>query len=93
MTLCTGPITTRTPAGYRAKTETRRRLAINIHKARVAKGWRREDLSKAMDAEATCAHHWETGFCAPTSDRIPMLAQVLGVTLDQLYDGVWAGKP
>lgn len=43
------------------------------------------DLAAAMNVNQSTVSMWESGASAPTADKLPKLAQLLGCTIDALF--------
>ena len=43
------------------------------------------DLADKLDVSQPTIAMWETGEAMPRADKLPQLAQVLGCTIDQLF--------
>lgn len=61
-----------------------------ILQARLRRGFTQEDVAfhlrtRGVAASGKQVHRWERGSHAPRAAVIPALAEVLGVTIDQLY--------
>lgn len=54
---------------------------------RLAKGLTQAALARAMGVDQSVISDWETGRSSPSSGRLPRLAELLGVTIDQLFSG------
>lgn len=57
-----------------------------IRAKREAKGLTQCQLARAMGVDQTAVSQWERGETLPRADRLPMLAKILGCTVDQLLD-------
>lgn len=62
-------------------------LGERIKGHRLALGWTRNDLADETDMSADALVKIEAGRCEPRSVTLAMLAQALGVTMDDLYYG------
>lgn len=63
---------------------------------RKAAGMTLQDVAEAMGCSINAVALWERGGSLPTVDRLPRLAEVLGCTVDELYQdftGEGATKP
>lgn len=45
-----------------------------------------KDLANYLGVDQSAVAKWETGVALPTADKLPKLAQLLGCTIDDLYD-------
>ena len=59
---------------------------MNIKHKRMSKGLTQEELAKELGIKRNAVSMWETGKSNPTADRLLDIAQVLGCTIDELYD-------
>ena len=59
---------------------------INVRKIRKTIGISQEVLAKEMNVSQSAVAKWETGETAPQSDKLPKLAQVLGCSIEDLFD-------
>jgi transcriptional regulator with XRE-family HTH domain len=59
-------------------------LARRIKKFREDAGLTQVQLAHEMDVSPPSVNNWESGITAPTVDKIPRLAKVLGKTTDEL---------
>lgn len=59
-------------------------LGDKIRELRVAKGMTGTELGKVVGVGRGSVSSWETGDTRPDSDRLPILAAVLGTTVDHL---------
>ena len=60
-------------------------LAEKIYQARKKAGLSQEALADALGVTRQAVSKWETGKSSPRSDKLPLLAQILGVEVGQLY--------
>ncbi len=44
------------------------------------------DLANYLGVDQSAVAKWETGVSLPSADKLPKLAQLLGCTIDELYD-------
>ncbi len=58
-----------------------------IKEYRLKKGLTQEDLAKKLFVSRKAVSKWETGRGFPDSTILPRLAEALGVTIDELFDG------
>lgn len=64
-----------------------------IRKNREAKGINQEAFAKAIDVTQQTISRWENGKIMPPIDRIPVLAEVLGVDRQELFDAASESRP
>lgn len=57
-----------------------------IGSMRKAKKMSQMMLAEQMHTDRSTISKWETGAAMPTSARLPLLAEVLGCTIDELFD-------
>lgn len=57
----------------------------NILKKRTDAGMRQEDLAKKLSIDRSTVAKWETGEAMPRADKLPVLAKLLGCTIDELF--------
>jgi transcriptional regulator with XRE-family HTH domain len=63
----------------------KRAIHANIARLRTDRGLSQSELAKACGVDETAVSHWETGHSAPKGSRLPIVAEVLGTTIDELY--------
>ena len=56
-----------------------------IKNARMSKNMTQEDVAKEMGVKRNTISMWESGASAPTADKLPKLARILGCTIDDLF--------
>lgn len=64
------------------------RFSQNLKKYRKAKGLSQEDLAEGMSGSQKQVSCWERGENHPAFRRLPRLAENLGVSVSQLFEGV-----
>ncbi|MGN6108811.1 MAG: helix-turn-helix domain-containing protein [Kofleriaceae bacterium] len=69
-----------------------RTIHSNIARLRAKAGLSQRELADLCDVDETAVSHWENGVSSPRSKRLPVVAQALGVTIDDLYDSA-GGAP
>ena len=57
-----------------------------IKKFRIAKGMTQEELAAIMGTSQGAVGMWETGARMPRADKLPKLAEVLGCSIDDLFN-------
>ena len=55
---------------------------------RKAKGMTQQDVADRLNVYNKAVSHWEHNVCAPDITLIPALAEMFGVTCDELLRGV-----
>lgn len=71
-------------AGYNSKMEN---LNDNLRKARRAAGLTQDDVAAHFGIARVSVTQWESGKTKPTAERMPQLADLYGVRLDDLMRG------
>lgn len=54
-------------------------MTMAIKALREAKGYSRSELAQLMSVSRPAVVKWENGKSSPRSDKLPLLAQILGV--------------
>ena len=57
----------------------------NIKAFRERRGLTPAQLGEAAKGDKTYVWHWENGDSIPNTERLPMVAAALGVTIDDLF--------
>ena len=57
-----------------------------IKKLRERAGLTQEELATHFKVDRSAVAKWETGCAKPSVDKLPMLAKLLGCTIDELYE-------
>lgn len=60
-------------------------IHANIARLRQEKGLSQSELARMLKIDETAVSHWEQGKSAPKRSRIVKVAEILGVTLGELY--------
>ncbi len=60
-------------------------LAANIMKYRKASGLTQEDLSEKLGVSVQAVSKWETAKCAPDIGFLPVMADLFGCFIDELF--------
>ncbi len=60
-------------------------FADNLRRLRLEKGYTQEQLAKKLDVAPQSVSRWECGTTLPDVMMLPTLAQIYGVTIDDLY--------
>ena len=56
-----------------------------IQKMRLARGLTQAKLAEALDVDTSTVTKWETGEAKPRADKLPLLAKILGCSIDELF--------
>ena len=67
------------------KNKRRSRIHARIRELREERGLSPTELGRLVGADKTAVWHWENGDYAPSRARMPLVADALGVTIDELY--------
>lgn len=59
---------------------------MNIKSLRTARGMTLAELARRCGVTLVAVHQWEAGTTFPSADKLPMIANSLGCTIDDLYD-------
>ena len=62
-------------------------LGKRIATLRKEKGIKQEELAQMLDVSAQAVSKWENDLTCPDINALPKLAQILGVTVDELLSG------
>ena len=68
-------------------------LGERIYKFRTAKNMSQGDLADALEVSRQSVSKWENGTAVPELDKIVKMAQVFGVSLDELVTGAEPAAP
>lgn len=60
-------------------------IHINIRSIRKERGISQQALADAAGICVTAVSHWERGLSAPRAGRVPLVAEALSVSVDELY--------
>lgn len=60
-------------------------VKLNIRQARQAAAITQRELARRMGVSSVAVLKWETGQSYPSADKIPALADALGIPIDALY--------
>lgn len=58
---------------------------MRIKERREALGLTRVQVADRMGVSKVAVRKWETGMAMPNADKLPVLADLLGCTIDALY--------
>ncbi len=61
-------------------------MSFNIKAMRKAAGLTQMDLAEKIGVGQPTIAMWENGVAMPTSSRLPHIAEVLGCSIDDLFD-------
>ena len=68
------------------KTDVRTTLARNIKQERIKRSWTRAQLAEKLGVNSPSSiGNWENGLAAPDCDKISMMADLFGVSIDALF--------
>lgn len=67
-------------------------MAQNILKLRKSMQWTQRDLAQAVGGNQAMVARWESGATAPRSSTLDRIAQVFGVTADELKQANLSSK-
>ena len=68
------------------KTDVRTTLARNIKQERVKRNWTRAQLAEKLGVNSPSSiGNWESGLAAPDCDKISMMADLFGVSIDAMF--------
>ena len=59
---------------------------MNIRTLRKARGMTLTEFACRSDVSIASARQWEVGISFPSADKLPIIAAILGCTIDDLYD-------
>lgn len=62
-------------------------LGENIYKFRTAKNMSQGDLADALDVSRQSVSKWENNSAVPELDKLMKMAQIFGITLDEMVSG------
>ncbi|WP_337799633.1 helix-turn-helix transcriptional regulator [Phascolarctobacterium succinatutens] len=65
---------------------------MNIKKAREKVGLTQQELANELGVVQSTVAMWETQNSLPRADKLPMLAKILGCTIEELLDVPNEGK-
>lgn len=60
-------------------------MVMRIREHRERKGLTQRELGIAMGVDCTSVTKWEAEVALPKARQLPLLARVLGVTIDELF--------
>lgn len=60
---------------------------MDIREARIHAGLRVADVAEAMKVSSACVCQWEAGDTKPRIEKLVKLAELFGVTVDELLKG------
>ncbi len=59
---------------------------LNIRRARLLANLPQRDLARKLGISFAAVAKWEAGLSNPSADKLPALANALGIPIDELYD-------
>ena len=59
---------------------------MNILKYRKAKKLFQKDIAEQLNVDRSTVARWECDKSQPKADKLPKLAEILGCTIDELFD-------
>lgn len=60
-------------------------IGSNIRQARIAADLSQRELAKRLGVSSVAVFKWENGKSCPSADRLPALADALGIPIGALY--------
>lgn len=60
-------------------------MRLRIRELRISAGMSQMELARRMGVSGPSVIQWEQGKNMPTSDKLPKLAEILGVEIGELY--------
>ena len=57
-----------------------------IKSIREKRGLSQKNISEKMNVTQGCVSQWEAGMSKPSADKLPLLAKILGCTIDELFE-------
>lgn len=60
--------------------------SMNIRVLRNARGLTLTEFARRCEVSIASARQWEVGISFPSADKLPIIAAILGCTIDDLYD-------
>lgn len=67
-------------------------LGENIYRLRTQRNMSQGDFADAMEVSRQSVSKWENNSAVPELDKLVKMAEVFGITLDELVTGVIAEK-
>lgn len=59
---------------------------MKIKQLRESKKYNQNDLAEALGVDRSAVAKWESGEVLPRTDKLPKLAEVLGCSIDELFE-------
>ena len=59
---------------------------MRIRELRELKGVSRKQIADAVGVSDVAVYYWEIGRQKPSADKLPKLAELLGCSIDELFD-------
>ncbi|WP_204050332.1 helix-turn-helix transcriptional regulator [Microbispora siamensis] len=66
-------------------TPTTHRHRIDFRQLRLAHGFTRPDVYRALNVDRKVVHQWDTGSRQPSTPFLPGIARMFGVSIEELY--------
>ncbi len=60
-------------------------IGQNIRQLRKQKGWTQSELAEQLQCTQEVIAYYENGERTPPANKIPLFANILGITIDELY--------
>lgn len=60
-------------------------ISLNIRRARINAALSQRDLARLLGVSSVAVVKWESGKTFPSANKLPALANALGVSIDELY--------
>ena len=65
----------------------------SLYSLRKAKGYTQAEIAEKLNVSQGCYSHWENGYNRPTQKYVPMLAKILGVTQEEIWESIPGHTP
>lgn len=59
---------------------------MKIQTLREKAGLTKTEVAARLGLDLSTVCHWETGVTVPRTDKLPLLADMFGCTIDELFD-------
>ncbi|MEU8271568.1 helix-turn-helix transcriptional regulator [Sphaerisporangium sp. NPDC049002] len=57
-----------------------------LRRARLSAGLSQRQLAYCLDVSSSSVLRWEQGTCSPIADRLPQIAEILGIEIKDLFE-------